>query len=44
MIALVEATSVVKSTWCARINYALLTDHDKSYTGLILKIYELIFE
>ena len=31
------------NTGCAKINYALLTGHDKSYTAPILKIYELIF-
>ena len=27
----------------AKINYALLTAHDKSYVGPIWKVYELIF-
>ena len=28
---------------CTKINYALLTDHDKLYTGPTVKIYERIF-
>ena len=32
------------TTGRAKINYAILTGHDKSYTGpMILKIYELIY-
>ena len=31
------------TTGCTKINYALLTGHNKSDSGLILKIYELIF-
>ena len=39
-----EATQIrvesLPTTKCAKINYAILTSHDKSYIGPISKIYE----
>ena len=40
---LMKFVSNVMHTRHAKINHALLTGHDISYTGPILTIYELIF-
>ena len=33
----------LKNTECAKINFAFLSGHGKSYAGPILKTYELVF-